>query len=273
MTLKNDLIKTINGFNELNCDFTEYDKVYKFTTENIKEYYNKLDFVGKDILTVCSSGDHAINAFIKGAANIDLFDINKLTKYYTDYKIAAIKALNYDEFFDTDQLIYSPELYKKIRENLSHDNKYYFDVLYKFHYSRINSFLYFRVLRYPEYNYYYNKKIYKELKEKIYDFKYDQFYHCNVIDLLNLVNKTYDIILLSNISNYASGIYNKPQKEALKQFNYFIINDLHKLLNKNGKILLAYLYDYQKDTLPVKYNYDYDMINAGLDKVLVYTKK
>ena len=270
MEVKKDIYKTISVFDENPDGFCNYGKVYRYTTENIKEYFKYFDFENASVLSVCSSGDQAINAFLKGNKDIDLFDINKLTKYYTDLKIAAIKSLEYDDFFKKD-LIYSQKLYYKIREYLSHDSKYYWDILYKFHFHRINSYDYFNIEEDERFNIYHNKNEYKKLKEIIYDFKYNNFYHSNLLDINKCTNKKYDLILLSNISNYILFSENK-KKEALC-YNNFINYELSKLLNSNGKIVLAYLYDYNSNKLPRHYNYNYQMLDSGNDKILVYQKK
>jgi len=270
MEVKKDIYKTISVFDDNRDGFYDYAKVYRYTTENIKEYFKYFDFENANVLSVCSSGDHAINAFLKGNRNIDLFDINKLTKYYTDLKIAAIKSLEYDDFFRND-LIYNQKLYNKIRENLNRDSKYYWDILYKFHFHRINSYDYFNIEEDKHYNIYYDINEYKKLKEIINEFKYNNFYHCNLLDINKYTSKKYDLILLSNISNYILFMENK--KKNSQKYNNFINIELSKLLNNNGKIVLAYLYDYNNDKLPKHYNYNYQMLDSGDDKILVYQKK
>ena len=50
---------------EQNQFFNPYNSSYLFTTENISGYMP--DLSGKRILTVCSSGDHYLNALLNGA--------------------------------------------------------------------------------------------------------------------------------------------------------------------------------------------------------------
>ena len=47
--------------------FNSYSAVYVFTTENINAYYDQLDLRNKSILTVVGSGDHILNAILRGA--------------------------------------------------------------------------------------------------------------------------------------------------------------------------------------------------------------
>lgn len=269
MNVKNDIEKTVYLLNNYSDNFTSYSKIYKFTTENIKEYFKYFNFNNKSILTVCSSGDHAINAYIKGCNNIDLFDINKITEYYLNYKIAAIKSLSYKQFFNGN-FIYTKDLYTIIRNSLNHDTKFYWDNLYKYHYDQINSSMFFMSESNPEYNYYYDYKTFDSLKNNINEFNYNEFYGTNIINIMKYTNKKYDYILLSNISNYIA--YSYP-KETYKLYNNLIINKMSQLLNDDGLIVLAYLYDYSKNKLPKNYKHNYEMLDSGNDKILIYKKK
>ena len=80
--------------------FSEYQKVYASTNENIYGYMSKLDFNGKNnALSVMASGDHAFNAALYGIKEIDTFDTNKLTIYYSlGIKRSAILKYNYKDY-------------------------------------------------------------------------------------------------------------------------------------------------------------------------------
>ena len=89
--LENDELWKFNRYNK-------YFKVYPFATENIDGYFKQLDIKGKDVLTVCSSGDHVFNAILHGAKKVSCFDINAYTYYYMLLKKAIIEAYDYDKF-------------------------------------------------------------------------------------------------------------------------------------------------------------------------------
>ena len=96
-----DYFKKIMSFSSKKDLYNNYFCwIYPFTNENIKGYYELFDFEDKDILCVTSSGDHVINSIFKGAKNIDAFDQNILSKYYTELKIGAIKTLSLEEFIN-----------------------------------------------------------------------------------------------------------------------------------------------------------------------------
>ena len=86
-----DQIHICSGFNK-------YSRVYRMTNENLNALNKIIDVKGKDVLTVCGSGDQYLNFILRGAENVDVFDINKLTEYYLILKITAILVLSLEDF-------------------------------------------------------------------------------------------------------------------------------------------------------------------------------
>ena len=80
--------------------FSEWQKVYKETNENINGYMQQLDFKDKKkALSVLASGDHVFNLIYYDILNIDTFDTNRLTEYYAlGLKRAALLAFTYEEY-------------------------------------------------------------------------------------------------------------------------------------------------------------------------------
>ena len=76
----------------------KYTPMYVYGTEQISNYYSKLDLKDKTVLTIAGSGDQAINALYFGAKEVTCFDINLLTGYFINLKITALKYLTYKEF-------------------------------------------------------------------------------------------------------------------------------------------------------------------------------
>ena len=137
--MDNNLYKVINSKNKF-TDFGEYSRLYLFTTENIKGYLKYFDLNGKNILTPTSSGDHAFESILKGARSVDMFDINKYSKYMVKLKIAAIKALERGEFLEyflvkynnhNNDYVFNKKTYKKIRKYLDNETKNFFDEAYE----------------------------------------------------------------------------------------------------------------------------------------------
>lgn len=269
--------------------FNDSCPMYTLTTENIASYLKRINIKDKKVLTVTSSGDHMLNMAFKDCKKIDCFDINKNAYYMQKLKIEALKILSYDEFLDffTDceecktivepisyhrkinenPFTFSFEQYKKIRENLSEDLKFYWDNMYKTFNKdgkklsdticicndkktakKINLYLQ-------------NEKNYTELKEKIDDVKID-YYNIDVLKLYKLKEK-YDMIFLSNIYRYL--IEDLERKITPEQFNEYVEQDLQKILNQNGKIALFYQYKYNEPNILFKKNIK-ELLNFRLYK-------
>ena len=64
--------------------FGNFDPSYLCTNEDMK-LYPKENLKGKNILTITSSGDHALNAILNGGDIIDSFDVNQYSKYVSEY--------------------------------------------------------------------------------------------------------------------------------------------------------------------------------------------
>ena len=68
-----------------------FDSIYPFATENVSGYFEKLNLLGKSILTVGSSLDQLFNAVICGATEITVFDINPNVRDYFEWKKEMLK--------------------------------------------------------------------------------------------------------------------------------------------------------------------------------------
>ena len=87
-----------------------------------------------------------------------------------------------------------------------------------------------------------NEAEFNKLKEKI-NASTIQFKYCNAIKLADTFKKKYDLILLSNILDYAF-IYWGSNWQMQKLNDY--INILQKMLKKNGIIFLHYIFNNTK---------------------------
>lgn len=124
--LKNDIDKSIDMIkNNISYGNKDYSPIILFSNENGKAKNNIFNYEGKKVLCPTASGDQYLTAKFYNAKEIITYDINKLTKYITDLKIASIKALDYEEFL----LFMIPNL-------LGRPNEYFLSekLLKKFHY-------------------------------------------------------------------------------------------------------------------------------------------
>lgn len=255
-------------------NFTKYCPVYIFTTENISGYLNTLDVKDKDVLVPCASGDHILEAINKGAKSVDVFDINIYSYHMARLKIAAVKALSKEEFLNffvrkidddiINEKIFDRQVYEsKIRKCLPVYSRNFWDVAYnswKNNHAKLNksknllhSGLFIHNFATQEGMVklldYLKDDNYDKLKEKlsIMDEENIEFFNCDIVDIESHLGKKYDIIMLSNIQDYADEIYSVTDKiTGLRKYREFIKNTLFKFLNKNGCIVGEYYYSYEK---------------------------
>ena len=224
-----------------------FNSIYLFTTENIAGYMKDLNLHNKKVITVTGSGDHVINAVLKGARKITTFDVNPLTKYYLDLKLAAIKYLSLDEFKELllyeNKNSFAYEVIKKLDMN-KESKKFWLDSLEKFNQSGLllrKSTLfntkYFDASRKIKENLYLNEENYAIVKDNLKDVDIE-FIEKNIKDLE--LNEEYDYMFLSNISDYLKDIY---EENYLDKYQELISNFKTKVKN----IYFAYVYDFGND--------------------------
>ena len=249
--------------------FSEYQKAYFWTNENINGYLNLVNLKDKNsALSVMSSGDHTFNLITNNIFNIDTFDTNKLTEYYVlGLKRAMICKYNYEEFIATNIILtarFSPidEITTIIRDLLPFmDEKYrkFWEYIVEYNYTlqkRSNTNLNLMYMLYiavspvkgiKKYNNYLsNRDNYNLLKNNIekanVTFKW--------ADAINLdkefAGKKYDLILLSNILDYFNEKWGeKWPYEKLESY----VNSLENITNQDGLIFLHWIYLYATSTI------------------------
>ena len=254
--------------------FDKYARLYPITNECVKDYTHLFNGQ-KNVLSVIGSGDQILEMINKDIFNIDIFDINHLTYYYLNLKIAGIKALSNEEYIELfvkrDITFYSHSLYLKLRPYLNLRNQVFWDYLIKkngiYKVFRGNLFYLFDPNN-KLYLSYINEDTFNNLKEKIGYIKLN--YYFNNIEQLLLDNfKKYDLIYLSNIIEHQMSVNEHPEivNKFLHNFNLeengLIINYLFMPPNSINKI-----YD------PLVYgNYEFQNVNKnGRDSVMIFHK-
>lgn len=220
----------------------EFNYIYPFTNENIAGYMHDLDLTNKKIVSVAGSSDHVINAISRGASDITAFDVNPLAKYYFDLRIAAIKTLSYYNYirafiygentidYDTIDSLDMPEDSKDfwlgkryiIRNNWSGLRN---SSLFGCQNVDPNSLLYC--------NLYFDEYVYEDIKSRINSVNIN-YIQTNLKDLT--LDKQYDYMFLSTISDYAECMYDNNPTE-----NYCYL--IQKFSENVENIYFAYLYD------------------------------
>ena len=228
MNIKYANPKSVNLIEFNSEKFASISKIYSFTTENISGYFNYLDFKNKNVLTVSASGDHIINAFYKGARSVTGFDINYLALVFTELKLIAIQELSYKQFLEifliNDINNISKNLnalnykqYIELREKLTENSRKILDDLYS------------------EFN-----KAKEQIKDKEIVLVNSSYSDIALNKLPN--HESYDIILMSNISDYIKDIY--------KNENYleeYIKEIIYNFKSPNNQIVCAYLYNIKQE--------------------------
>lgn len=254
--------------------FDKCDRVYAWTNEKMN-LYPKENFDGKKILTITSSGDHALDAILKGATDIDSIDINIFCKYYSAFKIAMIKKYDYKDFYYKIDTFLNGNLKIEKLKILDDICIYLTPAEIEFWITYIelnnsyssNDFFYLSFLSGKD-NSYYSVDKYVILKDKIADCNI-KYYDGDLLDAHNILNdKKYDYMYLSNIIDRIRTVNESEDK-------CFLIKNMLNRLNKKG-IIYNYFFldlynanedyirklltnDYQEIKRKIKFNYYCDL--------------
>lgn len=229
-----------------NGRYSQFSPVYSFTTENIAGYINHLDLNNKSVLTVGASGDHMINAYAAGAAHAGNFDINGLAQYMAELKIVLLQHLNANDYI-TFFTGFDFRTYQRYREQLSLATRFFFDQAYKYFGQNGEDLGQSALLRSYQNRdqmiknnpYLHNKDTYLKAQNACKD-KAIEWNTQSVEQVAKNTQEQYDLILLSNISDYAHHMF---EDNYLSQFRDTIIKPMAQKLNPGGKLVIGYVYD------------------------------
>ena len=231
--------------------FKGYAKMYAMTTENISGFINKYDLKNKKVLTVAGSGDQRLNCLLRGASEVVCFDTNPLADLQLRLKDTAIQRLSHDEFLKFFGVRNKKSGHSFLDKNTFDKIKYYLDedvyLLYDF---IINEFR-GRPFKdtYNDYDFeygymtelsnYISKDNYRRMPELIENNKIN-FLDANIGSLSEMLDgEKFDIILLSNISDYIHYFYGDDHMKAFKEIIDKLVNNLYD----GGIMEVAYIYD------------------------------
>lgn len=206
--------KSVDGYNEL----------YYKTNEDLVSMYESIDFKDKDVLSVLASSDQVFTSRLLGAKSVDSFDMNRLTIYYYYLRKWSIKYMGelYPNIFDNSWM-------KKLLSMVKPESKME-KIAKEFFMLHLNDDtiferMFYDMERQPE-----GKTIYSSALElsSVVDMPLE-FYSLNLFNGFGN-NKKYDIVIISNILEWARG-----DKDKLLHAR----NLLSSLLKSNGKILCS----------------------------------
>ena len=215
---------------------------YTFTNENLDKIFKIMNVKGKKVLTVGSSGDQALYAIGKGAKKVTIIDANPMTLPLTEFKLACIKNLSFEEFyefFSSCDFIYQIEnIYSRISHDLSKYSKDFWDTLILNLPNNSNgktsiARALFQEGRYPvcrrdHVGFYREKALFDNIRDNMQtcDIEYIQ---AELQEFPQKADDTYDYILLSNISDYVrADVFNE------------VVYALRNRLTPNGKMQIHY---------------------------------
>jgi len=225
--------------------------MYVYGTEMISDYYSKINLKNKKVLTIIGSGDQIINAIFFGAKEVVGFDYNILSQHIFYLKIAAIKTLNYQEFFDFfgkkhNNGSFNYKLYLKIRKVLNKNTLKFFDEVYKYFKFNgdnlpksglINNRQNLKKYSVKDINAYLkNKKTYEKIKKLIIKKKM-RIIIKDIRILDTHLKEKFDVINLSNIPNYLTKYELQDIESSVETFYKTILLKLRRILKPNGKIM------------------------------------
>ena len=277
---KNEIEKAIEYLNikgTLSGDFKGFSLLYSMTTENISGFINQYDLRNKRVLTVAGSGDQRYNCLLRGASEVVLFDVNPLVDLHLRLKETAVKVLSHDDFLrffgvrkdKKDISFLDKDIFNKLKNYLDKD-------VYLFYYYVINEFrgqVFKRVYNEFDYRYshmtvlsnYISKDNYKKIPE-IIDGKKISFLNSNISTLPDeLYGEKFDMILLSNISDYVHYFYGDDHMKEFKEVIDRLVDNLHD----GGIMEVGYIYqEYDK-----KHEKDFSKFRIDKSRDKVFSKE
>ena len=118
--------------------FDVYAPLYPFNTENsARLFFERNNLINENnVATITGSGDAPLDLIANGVKKIHAFDINGLAKYHAKLKIAAVKAMTFEEFKQFFLCNYDGyvvnEHYQKARTFLDDETRLLWDEIFKF---------------------------------------------------------------------------------------------------------------------------------------------
>lgn len=213
--------RLVNGHSQDN-----YSWVYAQTNEHLRELYSNVDFMGKNVLSVASSGDQMFMAYAFGAKHVDLFDVNKLTFYYYYLRLWTIQY--FDRFYPKIPFHkrYLNDLLRMVKVKDEAEEmalNYWHEIL-----DGVNSAMLANIFIYEGKHLDGSKNELSIIKDSLTSDK-STFYNFDLSNYFKCEDK-YDIVVASNIVDWLHG-----SEAAIERYK----DNLYNLLNDNGIVLCS----------------------------------
>lgn len=223
--------------------------VFLFTNENVAGTLRAIGNIrGADVLTVAGSGDHAFEAYLAGAKNVETFDLNILQEPIMELKTHMIKHLKYSDFMDfffSKRDFFSDRILAPIYPLFSYKLHAFMDA-----YRTLGGDITLRYRNRATHENYRTDMISYVRDENMYNKLRDilsvppGFHHLGLDNVAHgdIKKHRYDIILLSNLSEKLANCAAAP-RDFLGFFNQYLFpiceNNLRK---RGGRICYSYIY-------------------------------
>ena len=201
----------------------DYTRIYFKTNEDLVHSYQKVDFKDKDVFSVLASSDQVFTARLLGARNVDSFDKNSLSLYY--YYLRSWVIIYMNQIYPTQILDenyqFLSELLKQVDPKSVDEEKAlrFWKEHFKQHTDLVK--LFFEDTREGK-TFFSKASDLVDVVEEEMDFQ-----TMNIFQPIEC-NSSYDIVLLSNIIEWARGSDEKI---------LCIRDNLNQLLRTNGIVL------------------------------------
>ena len=242
-----------------NISFGNVSPIYFQTNENIGDMFKHTNAVKGRVLSVTGSGDIPLELASRGAEVVDCIDLNILTKFMLELKIASVKALSQLEFFNfydenNEADFLNKTIYEEtLRSHLSNESQMFWDYVYDFlgsQYSTtteiVNSDLFYRCGNiYPSasrQNTFLRSDNFQKLQQRITTVQFNFINESITVLSTSLCQQPYNLIYLSNAPDY---IFSRNHNFDFESFHHYIDKKLRTILTDEGQII-TYLYRYLK---------------------------
>ncbi len=228
--------------------FQDKSSVYVFSNENVIGCADALcgspgkDLSEKQVLSVCASGDHALEAYYRHADNVDTFDINSYQSCIYELKNHFLHHLRYEDFLDF--FLSQKKFFDlKMLQPIEHAFSPYLIEFLRWH-KREDKSKNSRMLR----GYRHDTIPDVSFLKSAYDFqatadrtpKVINFAHCDIRGLTAQFQKKYDIIILSNIFDYLYPDTVSYEEKMKLFYNQILAQLAANNLKDNGTICAHY---------------------------------
>lgn len=258
LALAHDLIEDKERYVEY---YWRFYRMWPFTTINMKEYLKPFDLENKKCITIQGSSDHIFELFLKRPEKIIGVDTNPLTEHYYYLKLAAFSVLtnpedflkffrwhDYPKFCENNHNAFDKDIFQEMSKYLIGDSKLFWEDLFRTYEpikirknlfnatDETNNQALYQTLSYLSIE---NYEYIRNNRDKInFSFK-----NTDVRNLVDELTEDQDFITLSNLIFYDHYMYPDNPIQGFKR----LIIDLSKRLNKNGQIIVGYLYDIENE--------------------------